>query len=94
MDTQEKKLRAFESAMNDANRNMQAELERITVSYKAEIRANAEEVAKEQDAFREWQAGKRRESESLAAASAVFTESGGTYRFSMGVESHMRRRCV
>ncbi len=93
-DLQEQKLKAFEVAVNESNRNTQAELERITASYKSEIRANTEQVAGEQAAFRGWQASKRRESENMMAASAIFTESGGGAahgRFGMGMESQPRR---
>jgi len=42
---QQKKLRAFEAAKGEANRKLQAELDRITSEYMTKIQSNVDEVA-------------------------------------------------
>ena len=78
-EAQQKKLQDFESAKNEANGKLQAELERVSGEYMRQIQSNVDEVARRQDAFRSWQKNKELELQNIAGASACCTAtSGGT----------------
>jgi hypothetical protein len=94
-EAQQKKLRAFEAAKGEANRKLQAELDRITAEYMSKIQANIDEVARQQDAYRVWLKSKQQESNTLAAASAMCTQSnnataGGSYGVAMEAQAARR----
>jgi small-conductance mechanosensitive channel len=67
-DSQQKRLREFEAASGEENRAIQAELDRITAQYMAQIQLNVDAVARQQDLFRAWQKSKLQESNSIAEA--------------------------
>jgi len=66
--SQQKKLRDFESFKGEENRRMQEELDRINSECLAQIQANVDEVAKQQDALRAWQKSMQRELAAIAEA--------------------------
>jgi len=67
---QQKILQDFETAKAEDNRNIQAELDRITSEYMARVQANVDEVARHQDNFRAWQKSKQQEMHTIAEASS------------------------
>ncbi len=92
-ESQQKKLRDFESAKAEANQKLQAELDRITAEYMRLIQSNVDEVARHQDAFRAWQKNKQLELNTLAGASAYCTPPGGGMNGGLAVViEHAARR--
>jgi hypothetical protein len=92
---QQKKLRAFEAAKGEANRKLQAELDRITSEYMTKIQSNVDEVARQQDAYRAWLKTKQQESNTLSAASSICTQSNSATTgssFSVAMEAQAARR--
>jgi len=69
-DSQQKKLRDFESFKGEQNRIIQEELDQINTEYLARIQANVNEVAKQQDSLRAWQKSKQNELTAIAEACA------------------------
>jgi Zn/Cd-binding protein ZinT len=67
-DSQQKKLRDFESFKSEQNRIIQEELDQINAEYLARIQANVNEVAKQQDSLRAWQKSKQNELTAIAEA--------------------------
>ena len=67
-DSQQKKLRDFESFKGEQNRIIQEELDQLNAEYLARIQTNVNEVAKQQDALRAWQKGKQQELATIAEA--------------------------
>jgi len=67
-DMLQERLQKFETAKTEENRLIQAELDRLTKQYMSRIQANLDQVAREQDDFREWQQRKQRESEMITEA--------------------------
>lgn len=67
-ESQQKRLRDFESYKAELNREIQEELDRINGEYLARIQANVNEVAKQQDSLRAWQKSKQRELTVMAEA--------------------------
>ncbi len=67
-ESQQKKMRDFESYKAELNRGIQEELDRINGEYLARIQANVNEVAKQQDSLRAWQKSKQRELAVMAEA--------------------------
>jgi hypothetical protein len=76
-EAQQKKLQDFESAKNEANAKLQAELERVSAEYMRLIQSNVDDVARHQDAFRIWQKHKELELQNMAGASAFCTSTSG-----------------
>ncbi len=76
-EAQQKKLQDFESAKNEANGKLQAELERVSAEYMRLIQSNVDEIARRQDAFRIWQKNKELELQNMAGASAFCTATNG-----------------
>jgi hypothetical protein len=76
-EAQQKKLQDFESAKNEANGKLQAELERVSAEYMRLIQSNVDEVARHQDAFRIWQKNKELELQNMAGASAFCSSTSG-----------------
>ena len=74
---QRKQLEQYEARKGEENCAMQAELNRLTTQYLARIKANLDEVGREQDAFREWQTEKQEETQRIAEAVAVCAEPKG-----------------
>jgi hypothetical protein len=67
---EEGKLRRFEAAKTEENRNLQAELDRLTKECMSQMQVNLDEVARAQDEFRDWQKKKQREAQRIAEAAA------------------------
>src|SRR5262249_16713108 len=67
-ESQQKKLREFEAAKTESNRQIQAELDALTAEFMGRIQSNIDEMAKQQDAFRAWQKTKQQEAASIGGA--------------------------
>ncbi|HLK48570.1 MAG TPA: hypothetical protein VKT49_10575 [Bryobacteraceae bacterium] len=70
------RLHAFEQSKLDENRKIQQELDRLTAQYMGRIQANLDEVAKEEENFREWQRSKQQESQRITEAAAYCVPQG------------------
>ena len=75
-DAQLAKLKDLENAKAVENRQIQAELDRLTNQYMALIQANVDAVAREQDEFRAWQRRKQQELQRIADAAAICVPPG------------------
>lgn len=67
---QQRLLREFEAAKAEENRQIQAELDRVTTQYMSRIQANVDAVAQQQDVFRNWQRTKQQEAAVITEATA------------------------
>lgn len=67
-ESQQKKMRDFESYKGELNRKLQEELDRINAEYLARIQVNINEVAKQQDALHGWQKSKQHQLAVIAEA--------------------------
>ena len=65
---QRKHLEEFEARMAQENVTIQTESERVAAEYAARISRNLEEVAREKESFRKWQAKKQHESQRIGDA--------------------------
>jgi hypothetical protein len=70
------KLRRFEEIKGEENRKLQAELDNLTRGYMARLQANLDEVAREQDKFRDWQRKKQQDTQQIADAAAFCVPEG------------------
>jgi hypothetical protein len=75
-DCQQEKLRAFEAAKLEENRNLQVELDRLTAEYMSRMQKNLDEVARRQDEFRHWQRKKNQQAQQIADAAALCVPEG------------------
>jgi hypothetical protein len=73
---QQERLSVFETAKLDENRAIQTELDRITNQYMARIQANVDEIACQQDAFRDWQKRKQQECNRMTETAAFLVPPG------------------
>jgi vacuolar-type H+-ATPase subunit E/Vma4 len=89
-EAQQKKLQDFESAKNEANGKLQAELERVSGEYMRLIQSNVDEVARHQDAFRIWQKNKELELQNMAGASAFCSSTSGGLNGSLAMAAGRR----
>ena len=69
---QEKSLLELETKKGQENRQIQAELDRLTTEYQARIRKNNDEVAKEKERFFGWRLKKQQEEQKIADAVSYF----------------------
>ena len=69
-------MKAFESAKAEENKQLHAEMERLTSQYLARIQANSDHVAREQDNFRAWQKRKQQESQRITDAATFCVPQG------------------
>jgi hypothetical protein len=69
-DARQRDLQNFEAAIQEQNRAIQAEMDRMTGQYMARMQSNLDEVARAQDNFRVWQKRKRQEAQRIADAAA------------------------
>lgn len=70
-------LQNFEAAIQEQNRTLQAELDRVTSQYMTRMQSNLDEVARTQDNFRIWQKRKQQEAQRISdAADCCVPESG------------------
>ena len=67
-ESQQRKLRDFESFKAEENHMVQEELDLINAEYLARIQVNVNEVAKQQDSLRAWQKNKQNELACIAEA--------------------------
>jgi len=63
-------LQSFEATIQEQNRALQEELDRITGQYVARMQRNLDEAARAQDSFRVWQKCKQQEVQRIADAAA------------------------
>jgi len=75
-DSQQAKLKELEAAKGAENRQIQAELDRLTNQYMSLIQANIDSVAREQDRFHAWQRTKQQEVQRIADAAAFCVPPG------------------
>jgi hypothetical protein len=92
-ETQQKILREFECAKNEENRQIQAELDKVTASYMARVQNNVDEMGQQQDAFRAWQKTKQQESAAIAEATTYCNvPESGIENLSVVLERPLARR--
>ena len=77
-DAQQSRLKELEAAKAVENRQIQADLDRMTNQYMALIQANMDAVAREQDQFRAWQKRKLQEAQRITDAAAVCVPPGAS----------------
>ena len=76
-EARQRDLQNFETSIQEQNRAIQAEMERLTREYMARTQSNLDEVARAQDNFRVWQKRKQQEVQRIAdAADCCVPESG------------------
>ena len=68
---QQKQFEQFEADKTRENGQIKAEMERVTAHYAERIQHNLEHVAREREAFRNWQAMKEQESQRISEAVAL-----------------------
>ncbi len=73
---QRKHLEEYEARKAQDNCAIQAEMERVAAEYAARISGNLDEVAREKDSFRKWQARKQHEAQRIADAVALCVSPG------------------
>ena len=69
-EARQRDLQNFEGAIQEQNRALQSEMERVSGQYMARMQKNLDEVARAQDNFRVWQKRKQQESQRIADAAA------------------------
>jgi hypothetical protein len=74
---QRKYLEEFEARKAQDNCAIQAEMERVAAEYSVRISNNLDEVAREKDSFRKWQARKQHEAQRITEAVALCVTQGG-----------------
>ncbi len=77
-EARQKDLQNFESSIQEQNRTLQAEMDRITGQYMSRMQGNLDEVARAQDNLRVWQKRKRHEAQRIADAAACCVPEAGT----------------
>jgi hypothetical protein len=68
---QKKRMEQYELRKAQDNREIQAEMDRVTAQFLARINSNLDEVAREKDALRHWQMQKQEEAHKMADAVAL-----------------------
>jgi len=68
---QQKQFEQYEADKTRENAQIQLEIERVTARYAERIQQNLEQVAREKEAFQNWQASKEAESQRIADAVAL-----------------------
>lgn len=76
--TQKKRLEQYEARKAQENRDIQAEMDRVTAQYLARINSNLDCVAREKDALRKWQVHKQEEAQQMAEAVALCVKHQGS----------------
>jgi len=66
--SQKKRLEQYEARKAQENREIQAEMDRVTAQYLARINSNLDCVAREKDALRKWQVQKQEEAQRMTDA--------------------------
>ena len=67
----QRKLKELEGAKLEENRQIQAELDRVTAEHIGRIQLNLDELARQQDTFRAWQKEKQQETRRISEAAAI-----------------------
>ena len=75
-ETLRQRLEEFEESKAKENNKIQSELERLTAQYMARIQGNVDEVAREEDEFRDWQRRKQVEAQRIAEAATLCLPAG------------------
>jgi hypothetical protein len=75
-DAQLNRLKELEAVKATENRQIQADLDRLTNQYMALIQANIDVLAREQDLFRSWQKRKLQEAQRITDAATVCVPPG------------------
>ena len=73
-----KRLEDFEETKAKENSKIQSELEKLTTQYLARIQNNVDDVAREEDEFRDWQKRKQEESSKMAEVATLCLPAGST----------------
>jgi hypothetical protein len=76
--SQKRRMDQFEARKAQENREIQAEMDRVTAQYLARINGNLDCVAREKDAFRKWQLQKQEEAQQMAEAVALCVKHQGS----------------
>jgi len=74
-----KHFEEYEARKAQENVTIQAEAERAAAEYAARISDNLDELAREKENFRKWQARNEYEAQRIAATVALFLKQGGAY---------------
>lgn len=69
---QEKSVAELETRKTQENRQIQAEMDRVTAEYRARIQANNDAVAKEKERFYAWRLKKQEEEQKISDAVSYF----------------------
>jgi hypothetical protein len=69
---QEKALGDLDASKAQQNKDIQAELDRITAEYRTRMQANSDEVAREKERFYGWRLKKQEEEQKIADAVSYF----------------------
>jgi hypothetical protein len=77
-EARQRDMQNFESAVQEQNRAIQAEMDRFTGQYMARMQSNLDEVARAQDSFRVWQKRKHQEARRIADAADCCVPQAGT----------------
>ena len=75
-ETQRTRLKEFEAAKLEENREIQSEIDRITKEYVLRIQNNLDEVARAQDDLRNWQKQKQEEAQRITDAATYCVPPG------------------
>jgi hypothetical protein len=75
-DAELNRLKELEARKGAENREIQAELDRLTGQYMSLIQANVDAVAREQDNFRAWQKRKQQEVQRITEAATICVPPG------------------
>jgi hypothetical protein len=74
----QEQIKTFEAAKAEENNKLHAEMERLTSQYMSRIQANSDQVAHEQDEFRDWQKRKLQESQRITEAATLCVPQGNS----------------
>jgi hypothetical protein len=90
-EARQRDMHNFEAAIQEQNRAIQAEMDRMTAQYTARMQSNLDEVAHAQDNFRVWQKRKQQEGQRIAAAAACCVPEAGSHAAGGGLTVVLER---
>lgn len=91
-EARQRDLQSFEAAIQEQNRAIQAEMDRLTTQYMARMQSNLDGVARAQDNFRAWQKRKQHELQRISdAANCCVPETGAVGGASAGLTVVLER---
>jgi hypothetical protein len=76
-EARQRDLQSLEAAIQEQNRAIQAEMDRMTGQYTARMQSNLDDMARAQDNFRAWQKRKQQEVQRIADAAACCVPEAG-----------------